>query len=93
MLSASMRGPRTPSSAGKSVSAARMLIPTTRAPAMPIDRSAVMSNVSNASRPIMTVAPENSTARPAVAMDHATARSTEAPSADSSRKRLTTNNE
>ena len=60
---------------------------------MPIERSAVMSKVSSASRPIITVAPENSTARPAVATDQATARSTDAPRANSSRKRLTTNSE
>ena len=79
IASASMRGPSTPSSAGSSVSAARTLIATTSAPAMPIDRSAVMSKVSSASKPIITVAPENSTARPAVATDHATARSTDSP--------------
>ena len=69
------------------------LMATTSAPAMPIDRSAVMSKVTRASRPITTVAPENTTARPALATDQAMARSTDSPRASSSRKRETMNSE
>ena len=88
-----MRGPSTLSTAGSSVSAASTLRPTTIAPATPIERRALMSNVSRASSPIRTVAPENMTALPAVATEVPTACATESPWPSCSRKRLTMNSE
>ena len=65
---------------------------TTIDPAMPSDHGALKVNVVRPSRPMKTVRPEKSTARPAVAIATPSASGT-SRSRSSSRNRLTTNSE
>ena len=57
---------------------------------MPIERMNGMGRATSTARPIATVTPDSSTARPAVAMVRAVASTRSAPARISSRKRETT---
>src|SRR2546429_135008 len=78
---------------GRRVIAAKTASMTTSTPPIPTERSMMIRKKMRPIRPIVTVKPENVTARPAVAIEIATASSTLRPRANSSRKRLTINSE
>ena len=74
--SESTRGPSSPSSAGRSVSAARTLTNTTSAPPSPIERIDMYGMIMRPSRPTTTVRPLKKMERPAVATVVSTASAT-----------------
>ena len=82
-------GPSRPSSAGCSVSAARTLTSTTRAPPSPIERMDMYGMIMRPSSPTTTVMPLKKMERPALATVVSTASSTLRPAASSSRNRPT----
>ena len=89
--SESTRGPSIPSSAGRSVRAARTLTNTTSAPPSPIERIDMYGMLMRPSRPTTTVMPLKKMERPAVATVVSTASATVRPAASSSRNRPTMN--
>ena len=60
-----IRGPRTASSAGTRVFASNTLIPATRNPATPMERTSLMGTVRSARNPMATVEAEIKRVRPA----------------------------
>ena len=89
--SESTRGPSIPSSAGRSVRAARTLTNTTSAPPSPIERIDMYGMLMRPSRPTTTVMPLKKMERPACATVVSTASATVRPAASSSRNRPTMN--
>jgi hypothetical protein len=84
-----IRDPKAPSSAGIKVMAASMSSSTTTRLDSPIERRKSSGKTSRPASDAATVAPENATVRPAVAIVATTAPSTSPPCARSSRKRDT----
>ncbi len=97
-LAASQRGqstcrPRSISTAGSSVTASRTITATTTIPARPTLRVSTIGVSSRAANPMTTVAPEVTTARPAVASIRSVAVPASPERASSSRKRVTIRSE
>ena len=85
-----MRVPSSDSSAGSRVADAAIDTSGIKTPPAPIERMNGSGISSNAARPIATVVPENSVARPAVIIVVCSAASGGRPRLSSSRKRNTT---
>jgi hypothetical protein len=89
----SIRGPIPPSSAGSSVSTTMIEMSGISIPPIPVLRSPGTGSTTRDTRPIATVSPERSTARPAVSTARITAEALSRPRARSSRQRVTSSNE
>ena len=86
---ASIRGPRTASTAGTRVFASNTLIPATSNPATPMERTSLMGTVKRARNPMATVEAEIRGVGPALRAAMTEALSALCPAEIASRKRLT----